>query len=293
MDAQGVRRTARRITLRAGTFVCAAGGTDGLEAATRENPDLILLDVDMPDLSGFDVCRILKADVRLGMTPIIFLSGSDNRESKVRGLDLGAVDYVTKPFDSYELQARVRAALRTKRLQDLLTKYAKIDLLTELGNRRALEERLRQEWSRALRLGSVLAVVMSDIDHFKSVNDTYGHPVGDRLLGEIAKAMARQCRESDFPARYGGEEFAIVCPHTDAEGAYLLAQRYRRGVEGIRLNIQGKQVRVTMSFGVADSQRAPSWEVLLQLADQALYRAKREGRNRVIRADAATPAVPG
>lgn len=152
-------------------IVCADGGAAGLKAARSEQPDLILLDLDMPDMSGFDVCRALKADAELCMIPVLFLSGSTTAEDKIHGLDLGAVDYVTKPFDAFELRARVRAALRTKHLQDMLFEHAHIDPLTGLPNRRALVERLQREWARIERHGGRLSFIMADIDHFKRVND--------------------------------------------------------------------------------------------------------------------------
>jgi len=262
-------------------IVCAHSGQAGLEAARRERPDLILLDVDMPGMSGFDVCRQLKGDIDLGMIPVIFLTASSSTEDRVKGLDLGAVDYVTKPFDVFELRARVRAALRTKRLQDMLMKYANVDPLTELPNRRALMERLGQEWQRIRRHGGSLAFIMADIDLFKRINDTYGHQLGDRLLHQIARVIADQCRESDFPARYGGEEFAVLVPAENARGASGLAERCRREVEAISMEVGKETARVTASFGVADSEELPSPEDLIRLADEALYAAKRAGRNRV------------
>ena len=262
-------------------LLSATSGQEGLDAARRESPDLILLDVDMPDLSGFDVCRTLKADPELCMIPIIFLSGSGGHDEKIIGLDLGAVDYVTKPFDAFELRARVRAALRTKRLQDLLIRYSHIDPLTELYNRRALMERLQQEWERIQRHGGSLAFIMGDIDHFKRVNDRYGHSEGDRVLCTVAMAIVSQCRESDTPVRHGGEEFAILCPETDAEDAAKLAERCRAQIADARIQLGGSKVGVTVSFGVADSNGAKSPEEMIQAADDALYQAKQNGRNRV------------
>jgi len=262
-------------------LVCADGGKAGLEMASRERPDLVLLDLDMPDMSGFDVCRALKADDELCMIPIIFLSGSGGPEDKVEGLNLGAVDYVTKPFDAFELRARVNAALRTKRMQDMLVKHARIDPLTSLANRRGLMERLAQEWARIQRHGGTLSFIMGDVDNFKHVNDTHGHPVGDRALQAIADAIAGQCRETDLPSRYGGEEFAIVVPNETASGAAMLAERCRQTVEDIRLDVGRETVSTTASFGVADAVDADSPETLIRHSDEALYRAKRAGRNRV------------
>ena len=262
-------------------FLCATGGRAGIEAAKSQHPDLILLDLDMPDVTGFDVCRALKADPELCMIPVLFLSGSGTSADKVRGLDLGAVDYITKPFDEFELKARVRAAIRTKYLQDLLIEHAHIDPLTGLPNRRALMDRLQMEWARMQRHGGELSFIMADIDYFKWVNDTYGHSIGDKLLQEVARTIARQCRESDLPARYGGEEFAVVVPNEGISGAVRLAERCRREIEKINLPAKGESLRPRASFGVAGADGAASAELLVERADQALYQAKAAGRNRV------------
>lgn len=262
-------------------IVCADGGVAGLEAARREKPDLILLDLDMPDMCGFDVCRALKADGDLCMVPVLFLSGSTTAEDKVRGLDLGAVDYVAKPFDAFELCARVRAALRTKHLQDLLIKHASIDPLTGLPNRRALMERLQREWARIERYGGQLSFIMVDIDHFKEVNDSHGHHVGDKLLQEVARTIANQCRELDLPARYGGDEFAVLVPHEHAEGAMQLAERCRKEIEKLSVKVRNVPVTTTASFGVSDAVGLDSTDALVKRADEALYLAKNAGRNTV------------
>ena len=262
-------------------LVFADGGKAGLEMAAREKPDLILLDLDMPDMSGLDVCRALKADEELRMIPVIFLSGSGGVADKVKGLELGAVDFVTKPFDAFELRARVSAALRMKRMQDLLMEYAKIDPLTGLANRRGLMERLQQEWARIQRHGGALSFIMGDVDQFKRVNDTHGHALGDRALREVAGAIAGQCRKTDLPSRYGGEEFAILVPDEAASTAARLAERCRQAVEAICLSIGAEAVRMTASFGVADSKGIASPDALVEQADKALYRAKNAGRNRV------------
>ncbi|MBN1555876.1 MAG: diguanylate cyclase [Phycisphaerae bacterium] len=262
--------------------LCAQGGVEGLEKTRKEHPDLILLDLKMPDLSGYEVCERIKSDPELGSIPIIFLTASDSVEDKVKGLDMGAVDYVAKPFDPVELSARVRAALRVKRLQDLLNLRAQLDPLTELWNRQAMETRLRQEWARTSRHEEVLAFLMMDVDHFKKVNDTYGHPAGDRVLCAMAHVLTVQCRESDLACRYGGEEFAVILPGADSHEAAHLAERCREDVEQLALPAQDRVIRVTASFGVADSKDLVSRDDLLHHADAALYRAKREGRNRVI-----------
>lgn len=278
-DALEVAKT--RLVKECPDIICAEGGIPGLDAARRENPDLILLDLDMPDMCGFDVCRALKADPDLCMIPVLFLSGTGAPEEKVKGLDLGAVDYVTKPFDAFELRARVRAALRTKHLQDLLIKHAHIDPLTGLPNRRALMERLQREWALVVRHQGNLSFIMSDLDHFKRVNDTYGHHVGDKLLQEVASAIARSCRETDLPTRYGGEEFAIIVPGETAEGASHLAERCRREITKVQVSAGTATLTATASFGVTDAKGVHSADALIRQADAALYLAKDAGRNRV------------
>jgi len=262
-------------------IVTAENGRSGLDAAKNHEPDLILLDLELPDLDGFEVCRALKGDAELCMVPVIFLTASCNPTDVARGLDVGAVDYVTKPFNVYELRARVRAALRTKHLQDLLIQHAQLDPLTGLPNRRMLMERLQQEWARMERHGGKLSFIMADVDGFKHINDRFGHHIGDRLLQEIAKAIAAQCRQNDLPARYGGDEFAIIVPDEGAIDAANLADRCRQDIEKIHIDADGQQVNATASFGVAQADGLDSAETLAKMADRTLYDAKRAGGNGV------------
>ena len=273
--------------------ICADNGPSGLDAAGEEKPDLILLDVDMPEMSGFDVCKKLKEDADLQMIPVIFLTGSTDISDKVKGLDLGAVDYVTKPFDAFELRARVRAALRTKRLQNLLVEHARIDPLTGLWNRRALTDRLDQEFANIRRNGGSVAFVMADIDHFKRVNDTYGHRIGDEVISRVAEVLRGQSRQSDLPVRYGGEEFSVLLPDESIESAAALAERCRKDIEEICVSSAGQEVRVTASFGVSDTNITDSPESLIESADAALYQAKDSGRNRVVSAGAEVEHATG
>jgi two-component system, cell cycle response regulator len=291
-DPNALEVAKARLTKEGLDIVCAEGGVAGLKAARHEKPDLILLDLDMPDITGFDVCRNLKADAELCMIPVLFLSGSTTAEDKIAGLDLGAVDYIAKPFDAFELRARVRAALRTKHLQDMLFEHAHIDPLTGLPNRRALMERLQYEWARIERHGGRLSFIMADIDHFKRVNDRYGHHVGDQVLQKVAGAIAGQCRETDLPARFGGEEFAIVVPNEAAATARHLAERCRQEIAKACLCIHDETVTTTASFGVADVQGVSSWETLMKQADEALYHAKQAGRNQVQMADGGAAPPP-
>lgn len=257
----------------------ARSGAEALRAAAADPPDLILLDVMMPEMDGIEVCRRLKADERLRTIPVILVTANDTDEDLVSGLDAGADDYVAKPFRVHVLAARVRAALRTKHLEDVLVEQAHIDLLTGLRNRRGLMDRLRQEWARIERHGGPLSFVMVDLDHFKRVNDAFGHSAGDRLLQEVARTIARECRQTDLAARYGGDEFAVIVPEQTAPRAAQVAERCRQKIEEICL--MAVPLPTTASFGVADSLGLPSPEALIERADAALYEAKHAGRNAV------------
>jgi diguanylate cyclase (GGDEF)-like protein len=271
----------------------ADSGRAGLEKAASLQPDLILLDVDMPEMDGFEACRRLKADPATSAIPVVFLSGASTAQQKVQGLDLGAVDYVTKPFDPAELRARVRAALRTKYLMDLLAKRAMIDGLTGLWNRACFEQRLASELSLTRRSQRPLACAMLDLDHFKRINDTHGHPFGDEVLRGVAQVIQDACRTEDVPCRYGGEEFVLLLPNTALEGAMSLAERIRTAVANTPFVFRRERVPVTCSIGIADNLRVAGGDTsLVDLADQALYRAKQDGRNRAVSAvDLPTPTA--
>jgi diguanylate cyclase (GGDEF)-like protein len=257
----------------------------GLALAQQLTPDLILLDVDMPEHSGLDLCRRLKENPSTANIPVIFLTGSSDVDTKVHGFDLGAVDYVTKPFHPAELRARVRAALRMKRAQDMLTQRAQVDALTGLRNRAYLDERLAAEVAGSARSGRPLSLVMMDLDHFKNLNDTFGHPFGDLVLQRVGDFLARSVRPCDVACRYGGEELAVILTDTTIAGAHAVAERIRDQVRQLDLAPRGKAVTVTASFGIAEAievaarggELRPS--ALLAAADAALYTAKREGRD--------------
>ncbi len=258
-------------------------GEAGFRHAIERQPDLILLDIDLPDTNGFDICRRLKDRAETRQIPVIFLTGQTDTEAKVKGLDLGAVDYVTKPFDEVELRARVRAALRTKRLQDLLQQQSFLDGLTGLWNRKYLNNRLEGELNLAKRYGRRLSVILGDIDHFKLINDTYGHLFGDYVIQRIAEALSRGARRSDIACRYGGEEFAFLLPGSSIGPSAVVAERLRVAIESEQFDVQGSQIQVTISFGVASTAdlNPMTSEAILTRADRALYAAKESGRNRV------------
>lgn len=258
------------------------GGT-GFELCRRDPPDLVLLDLGLPDSDGFEILRRLKEEPRTRAVPVILLSASTLPADKARGLDLGAVDFVSKPFDPIELRARIRVALRTKFLQDLLEQKAHLDGLTGLANRMALEERLICEWAAVQRQGGSLAVWIADLDHFKRVNDEYGHTAGDEVLRRAGHALRAVVRSTDFVARYGGEEFVVIAPRCDQANAMIRAEQFRTRVERTAIPFDKSLIQVTASVGVAafPEVSSPGPLDLLVHADRALYAAKAAGRNNV------------
>lgn len=262
-------------------LVEAYDGGSGLAMARELKPSAILLDVDLPDCDGFSVCVALKEDPTTVNIPVVFLTGAASTEEKVRGLEIGAIDYVTKPFDSFELIARVRAALRTSYLLELLSQKAMIDGLTGLWNRSYLDSQLYIQLTAARRREAPLACIMADIDHFKSINDTYGHHCGDEILREVAKVLSEQCRVDDIVCRFGGEEFSILLPNTKLDDAQAIAERLRHEIEQMPISYRNHSIQITCSFGVADLRSSIPLS-LIELADQALYQAKNRGRNQVV-----------
>src|SRR5256714_8778431 len=284
----------------------ANDGYQALEQVEKVCPDLILLDVMMPKMDGMEVVRRLKAKIsskELPFIPVIMQTALDSTENKVEGLDAGADDYITKPINFAELEARVNSLLRIKALQsdlaarerelselnDNLRQISLTDGLTQIENRRSLEDRLHDMWQHSVRLHEPLALVMCDIDKFKSVNDHYGHQAGDSVLKEFAQLLKTEAREIDRVGRYGGEEFLLILPGTVLDGAVTFAERLREEVESHTFTYTGGTLCRTMSCGVAGSPhpRVKDQEALLKASDDALYVAKETGRNRVIRFDGA------
>jgi two-component system, cell cycle response regulator len=278
----------------------ASNGEEALAQVAASPPQLILCDVMMPGIDGYEVARRIKRDDSLPFIPIILVTALSETEHIVQGLNTGADDYIAKPYHFQELEARVRAMLRIKRLQDeldlknrelevankRLRKLSITDGLTELFNHRHVHQLLREEFERSRRSGEPLAVVMIDLDRFKRVNDTYGHPTGDVILYETAQILRETAREIDMVGRYGGEEFIAILPNTDEpEGAHF-AERVRTAVEEHLFRDEANEVEMTCSSGVASfpDSGADSPEELLKRADEALYAAKEGGRNRVVSA---------
>jgi two-component system, cell cycle response regulator len=262
------------------TMHSAFRGDVGSDMACSLRPDLILLDIEMPDLDGFETCRRLKANPLTSGLPVIFLTGRESTGEKVLGFELGAVDYVTKPFVPAELLSRVRASLRTSRCIQLLEQRALIDPLTGLGNRAMFESRFAAEIGLRIRSGHPLACIVIDVDEFKIVNDNYGHPFGDHVLKTVAEVLLNFSRIEDVVCRLGGEEFIVLAPRTAACQAAQLAERMRVAIAHISFSHQNKAVTVTCSFGVAEAFGSFG-RLMLERADRALYRSKEEGRNRV------------
>jgi two-component system, cell cycle response regulator len=283
------------------TVVEAAGGADALAVCREQQPDVVLLDVEMPEMSGWDVLAAMKADPDLRDVPVVFLTGRSDTTDMVDGLRLGAHDYLRKPCEPTELLARVQAAARVKRLQDELRqrnedldRISRTDALTGLRNRRHVEEYLAKLTSLARRNGEPIAVLVIDIDHFKSVNDTHGHDAGDAVLREVASRMLDSVRLEDMVGRWGGEEFLVVLPNTADQGAAELAERLRQVVADTPCRLaDGDAVQVTISVGCAASLIDDTGR-LVRSADTAMYEAKQTGRNRVVVAasdDLARPAA--
>ncbi|MGI8510519.1 MAG: diguanylate cyclase [Gemmatimonadaceae bacterium] len=280
----------------------AEDGQEALEKIYASPPDLVLLDVMMPKIDGMEVARRVKSDRSLPFIPVIMQTALDSTESMVQGLDAGADDYISKPINFKELEARVKSLLRIQALQkeleererqlseanDQLLAMSRTDALTGLDNRRHLGERLHEMWEHAQRLHEPLALVMCDIDHFKRVNDEHGHQAGDAVLQQFATVLKAEAREIDRIGRYGGEEFVLILPGTVLDAAVTFADRLRAAVETHVFTFgDGETLRRTMSCGVAawPHPRIDDQEALIRAADEALYVAKETGRNRVIRFD--------
>jgi diguanylate cyclase (GGDEF)-like protein len=273
----------------------ATAGEKALEIVRSNDIELVLLDVVMPGMDGFEVCRRLKADERTNRIPVIFVTAREEAHDEARGFDLGAVDYITKPIQPAIVRARVRTHLELKRAHDLLERLASIDGLTGIANRRRFDAALDQEWKRACRNAAPLSLVMVDVDDFKKYNDTYGHAKGDDCLRAIARALLSVARRpSDLAARYGGEEFAIILPETDGPAMQHVLGTLLGAVRALAIDHGASSCAkiVTISVGAATvvpERDAPSSSII-EAADRLLYDVKRAGRNHALHDDATTGA---
>lgn len=273
--------------------VFAEDGLVAFKTLRTTQIDLVVCDLDMPRCDGLKFLRLKATDPAFESIPVIVVTGAEDLSRKVQALTTGASDYVVKPYEPNELAARISVHLKLRKLQAELVRtnaalhrMAQIDPLTDVANRRHLSVRLEEEYLRSRRYERPLSVGMLDIDHFKKLNDTYGHPAGDHALVEVAKVIKETLRCHDFVARYGGEEFVMVLPETPADRAMMAFERVRSAIERSEIVYDGQRIPVTASLGVASfpHQLLCKANDFITLADAALYDAKRSGRNRVIAA---------
>ena len=297
--------------------VLAMNGKQVFEYVSVEKPDLILLDIMMPEMDGYEVCSILKKDSGLVDVPVIFLTAMTEPEDIVKGFEAGGVDYITKPFNALELKIRVKNHLQLKKAQDELKKFneelqnknnelvranemietknsqlkemmsqleiaSKTDPLTGLYNRRHIMSKIEDEFIRFKRNMRRFCICICDIDYFKKINDTYGHDCGDYVLKMVSKILKETVREQDLVARWGGEEFLLFLPETELEGAKVFAERMREKVEQKIFEYNNIKVSITMTFGLSVFDKGLSIDKLIQKADKAMYDGKNKGRNLVV-----------
>ena len=300
-DDVAVIKTMARMLAGIGEIQIACSGFDAMRVIRETPPSLILLDAEMPGMSGFQVCELLKADPSLADIPVIFVTSHGETSVEVAGFEIGAVDFISKPVSPALLLARVKTQLRIKHLSDELRRSAYTDGLTQVANRRSFDDAFRREWLRAVRSAEPTSVLMIDVDHFKLYNDRHGHGAGDRCLQGIAQALVHAClRPADLVARYGGEEFVMLLPATARAGAAHVAARVQTAVEAMAIEHGASKTdrHVTVSVGMTSYDSAsPGWvgeacesrfaddlarpvkpSQLLKAADLALYAAKQAGR---------------
>jgi two-component system, cell cycle response regulator len=274
----------------------AADGQEAMETAQSARPDLVLMDLYMPRMDGLAALAALRGDPSTEDVPVILISAHGDDLTRSRSLDLGAVDFLQKPFSGRELKARIERTLRLTRRETQLQALARTDPLTGLANIRAFRARLAEEVKRALRYRTSLACVMVDLDNLKPINDQLGHVAGDAAIEAVAEVIRRELRETDFAARYGGDEFVILLPHTSADEARVLAERVQVRLRDAGPEVDGHAILLTASFGISALDETPDDPAgtLVRRADAALYEAKRAGRARVVSHQATDdqPAAP-
>lgn len=263
----------------------ATNGEQAIAICQKVQPDLVLLDIEMPGMSGFDVCQHLKADPETATIGVIFVTAHFDEVQEVKGFQLGAVDFIHKPINPIITTARVKNQFTLKRQSDLLHSIALLDSLTGVANRRQFEQRLPELWKHCCRNQLALSVVMLDVDFFKRFNDRYGHQEGDQCLRQVAKAISDSLRRGiDFVARYGGEEFICILPETPLSGAMNMAKNIVNAVQALHLeHVDSSFKEVTISAGVSSviPRQDLTWQSLIETADQQLYLAKERGRNQI------------
>ncbi len=273
----------------------AQDGINAIKVVKSSKPDIILLDLILPGLDGYEVCRWLKLDDSAKGIPVIMLTVKKDLSDKISGLQIGADDYLPKPYNELELNARIYASLRTKGLQDelrmknrqleeLLDKVnymAITDALTGLYNRRKFHDTLAGEFERARRYKTPFSLVMIDIDHFKRINDDHGHNAGDVVLKQVSALLLKSVREIDTVSRFGGEEFMVILPSTDSSSAKVVAERMRDMIASFPFQDINRPITVSIGIAGMPDERLRNEDLMIRCADIALYRAKQSGRNRV------------
>jgi diguanylate cyclase (GGDEF)-like protein len=288
----------------------AMDGTQAYRFLEENIPELILLDIEMPDFDGYEVCRTIKNNPKFQDVPIIFLTAKNSSEDIVRGFNEGGVDYITKPFNLSELKARLKTHIELKKAREEIRNYvqrleelnkelsdksvqmnkavddlrffAMTDPLTELANRRCITEKIEDEIRRFNRNKNPFFVILGDIDNFKKINDQYGHECGDYILKSLSRFMKTIIRERDILSRWGGEEFLLLITDTDLEGSLVVAEKLRSGIEALEIFYNEKRIRVTISFGVAGFNQEDGMDGTIKRADDALYMGKNNGKNCVV-----------
>lgn len=292
-DNEVIRNLAKKLLMKNGfNVLAAAGGREAFELLKIFDPHVIMLDVEMPEMNGYEVCKTLKSVDKTKDIPVIMVTSKSDSIDKIKGLEIGASDYITKPFNHGELLARVSTQIKIRNiwheLQEknrILEELVKKDSLTNLYNHRHFHERLSKEYDRAKRYNLPLCCVILDIDYFKKVNDQYGHQSGDLVLKSMAEIISNNIRDVDISARYGGEEFGIITPHTTIEETYAMMERIRIHISETGFQIINNKINITVSIGIAGLRHsnASSHRELIKFADEALYEAKANGRNRTER----------
>lgn len=274
----------------------AGTGEEAISKALRTFPDLILLDLNLPDIDGIEICKILKDNALTRDIPILFITGERNTKKLCEAFNAGALDYIIKPFDLMEIGARVKTHLQ---LMDLIQRHkklisdlkeaneridslSKMDMLTGLYNRRGIEEKFKMELSRTKRFESPFSIFLGDLDGFKNINDSFGHNLGDNVLQEIALLLKENSRGYDCIGRWGGEEFIGLLPGTDCDGARKVAESIRSKVERHAVSRDNEKIQITMSFGLSSLKPDMQFSELIEVADRNLYQAKRSGKNIVV-----------
>jgi diguanylate cyclase (GGDEF)-like protein len=286
-DDQASQEAVRELLHTRYEVLSATDGAAGVRLARLHNPDLILMDLEMPRQDGLGVLKALQEDPQTQDAPVIFITGERDQDALARCLELGATDFLSKPLQGRVLIARMERALRESRERKALQALAQTDALTGLANFRALSSRLGEEFRRATRYRHGLAAVMIDLDNLKQINDRYGHEVGNQAILTLSRQLRACLREVDFAARFGGDEFLVLLPHQTYTQAAIFAERLRSKLGAIRLEgAPGlEELRLTISVGIAahgPKSPKPTPDYLLQVADAALYESKRRGRDRIV-----------